>query len=190
MRMRGSNEDARQGRQSPREKRPCIGRRPLSSRRAVATRGSRQTRTHGLWSIARRLAERLRAIGITTPLELRDADRRPARSGTDRPGRLLLRPRLRGVGDERRGLLSTVQALVAQVTRERRQAARNTGTPSARKVPDEYLTAAGKRRKRSADRVSEVRRREMRVMLLRHPRVGMAKLSGDNAHGHAAHGQR
>ena len=29
-----------------------------------------------LWGIARRLAERLRAIGITTPLELRDADPR------------------------------------------------------------------------------------------------------------------
>ena len=29
-----------------------------------------------LWGIAGRLAERLRAIGITTPLELRDADHR------------------------------------------------------------------------------------------------------------------
>jgi DNA polymerase V len=32
-----------------------------------------------LWGIARRLAERLRAIGIMTPLELRDADSRLAR---------------------------------------------------------------------------------------------------------------
>src|SRR5271168_5099104 len=32
-----------------------------------------------LWGIAGRLAERLRAIGITTPLELRDADHRLVR---------------------------------------------------------------------------------------------------------------
>ena len=40
-----------------------------------------------------------------------------------------------------------------------------------------------------ADRVGDVGRRKVRVVLLRHPRVGVAKLFGDDAHRYALHGE-
>ena len=41
-----------------------------------------------------------------------------------------------------------------------------------------------------ADRVGDVARRQVRIVLFGHPRVGMAKLFGDDAHRNAAHGER
>ena len=75
-----ADEDARQGREPPREERrrgapasACLLDEP-SQREALA-----RLELTDLWGIAGRLAERLRAIGITTPLELRDADHRLVR---------------------------------------------------------------------------------------------------------------
>src|SRR5262245_31575917 len=40
-----------------------------------------------------------------------------------------------------------------------------------------------------ADRVGHVIRREMRIMALRHPGIGMAELPGNDRHGHGLHGE-
>ena len=39
------------------------------------------------------------------------------------------------------------------------------------------------------DRIGDVVRREMRVVTLRHPRVGVSELSRDDRHRHPAHGE-
>ena len=54
---------------------------------------------------------------------------------------------------------------------------------------DHHPSNAG-RREMSADRVGDVAWRKVRVVLFRHPRVGVSKLFGNDAHRHAAHGQR
>src|SRR5262249_9646869 len=52
------------------------------------------------------------------------------------------------------------------------------------------LSRNSERWKMGANRVRDVARRQVRVVLFGHPRVGMAELLGNDAHRHAAHGQR
>ena len=47
-----------------------------------------------------------------------------------------------------------------------------------------------KRREMRADRVRDIGRCKVRIVLFRHPRVGMAELLGNDAHRNAAHGKR
>ena len=81
-------------------------------------------------------------------------------------------------GSERKGigLLKTLNPALAMLPRLHRS--------------DAGISRNAKRRKMSADRVGDVRRRQMRVVLFGHPRIGMTKLLGDDAHRHASHGER
>ena len=94
-----ADEDAGQGRESPREE----GRRRAAASAVSSTKQAQRDalgrlELTDLWGIAGRLAERLRAIGITTPLELRDADHRLD------PRALQRRARTHGAGIARRRL--------------------------------------------------------------------------------------
>ena len=51
------------------------------------------------------------------------------------------------------------------------------------------VTSNAERWEVRADRVGDVRRRKVRVVLFRHPRIRMAKLFGNDAHRHATHGR-
>jgi len=54
---------------------------------------------------------------------------------------------------------------------------------------DDAFTANAKRREMRSNRVGDVRRSQMRVVLFGHPGVGMAELLGNNPHWHALHGE-
>jgi hypothetical protein len=53
-----------------------------------------------------------------------------------------------------------------------------------------FVTANAELREMRADRLRNVTRRKMRIVLFRHTSVSMAKLFGDNTHRHAAYGKR
>ena len=105
-----------------------------------------------LWGIAGRMAERLRAIGITTPLELRDADashgaralqRRHRAHGARTAGRRLYRPRRSFARPQEPDRLAIVRA-----------GCRNTGRGSKRRFrftrPARRKRCAGKTWRRRA----------------------------------------
>jgi hypothetical protein len=54
---------------------------------------------------------------------------------------------------------------------------------------DACLACNTKRREMRADRVGDVARRQVRIVLFRHPRVGVAQLLRDDAHRNSAHSQ-
>ena len=62
--------------------------------------------------------------------------------------------------------------------------------PSASNRCDDCRIRDAKRWEMRAYRRSDIARGKMRVMLFGHARVGVTELFGDNAHGHAPHGER
>src|SRR5262245_30328121 len=54
---------------------------------------------------------------------------------------------------------------------------------------DRFATTDTKRREMRAYRRSDITRGKMRVVLFGHSRIRVAKLFGDNPHGHAPHGE-
>src|SRR6516225_11256215 len=54
---------------------------------------------------------------------------------------------------------------------------------------DECCRGRNQSREIRPDRVGDIARSEMRIVTLRHPRVGMSELSRDDGHRHPAHGE-
>ena len=63
------------------------------------------------------------------------------------------------------------------------------GCPRSQRL-NSFASPNPERRKMGADRVGDVGRGQMRIVLLSHPSIGVAKLFCDNAHRHALHGER